>query len=74
MVQVNIIIAPNPTGQRSLMTFPEFTEERKILRIYSSSEQLIKEYTFRNVKSIELNAANMQMESIILKLSRKRDC
>ena len=59
MVQGDIIITPNPTCQSSLLTFPsEFINENKILRVFTVSGKLIKEYTLpANVKSIELNAA-----------------
>ena len=59
IVQGNIIITPNPTSQSSLVTFPyEFINENKILRVFSVSGKLMKEYTLMsNVKSIELNAA-----------------
>jgi hypothetical protein len=58
IVQGNIIINPNPTCQSSLVTFPsEFINENKILRVFSVSGKLMKEYTLTaNVKSIELNS------------------
>ncbi len=70
IVQGNIIITPNPTDQSSLLTFPsEFINENKILRVFSVSGKLMKEYTLpANVKSIELNAAGYSNGVYIIEL------
>ena len=70
IVQGNIIITPNPTDQSSLLTFPsEFISERKILRVFTVSGKLMKEYTLpANVKSIELNAAGYSNGVYIIEL------